>query len=148
MFKALICGVSPITSTYDDANNYVTGMGNRPVLVGNDDQAIVVDSFTSASNAKRINGHSDTIVVNNIGNYVANETYAFGISYCQETIGPHWFFMQDNDVTVYNGDYAVYLIGWSRGSVTDNTLIAYGNTTQTGDDAVEAPDEVTVEDNN
>ena len=89
----------------------------------------------------------NTIIVNNTGE-CTNETYAFGISYCQETIGPHTFNIDsNNNVTVYNGNYAVYLIEGSRGHVTDNTLIAYGNSTETGDDAVDAPSNVIVRNN-
>lgn len=89
----------------------------------------------------------NTIVVNNIGN-CTDGTYAFGISYCQNTTGPHTFHIEDNTVTVNNGNYAVYLYEeGSQGYVTDNTLIAYGVDNQTGDEAVKAPNTVLVEDN-
>ena len=89
----------------------------------------------------------NVIVVNNIGN-CTNDTYAFGISYCQNTTGPHTFHIEDNEVTVNNGNYAVYLYEeGSHGYVTFNTLIANGITTKTGDNAVNAPVDVSVGDN-
>ena len=89
----------------------------------------------------------NTIVVNNIGNCTV-ETCAYGISYCQNTTGPHNFYIEDNTVTVNNGNYAVYLYEeGSNGDVILNTLVANGITTKTGNDAVNAPSRVNVDDN-
>lgn len=89
----------------------------------------------------------NVIVVNNLGN-CTNDTCAFGISYCQNTTGPHNLYIEDNEVTVNNGNFAVYLYEeGSYGYVTFNTLIANGITTKTGNGAVNAPAGVNVEDN-
>lgn len=89
--------------------------------------------------------YGNTITVNNTAAYATNN-YAFGISYAQSTSGTHEFNIHDNNVTVINGDYAVYLLeSFVSGNVINNTLIAYtdvGN--NTGDDAVSA-DETYVE---
>lgn len=89
----------------------------------------------------------NVIVVNNIGN-CTNKTCAYGISYCQNTTGPHNLYIEDNTVTVNNGNYAVYLYEeGSYGDVILNTLVANGITTKTGNDAVNAPAGVNVDDN-
>ena len=93
----------------------------------------------------------NNIVVNNIGDYVPNQTYAFGISYCQQTIGPHTFNIDHNNVTVNNGSYAVYLLDeGSYGEVTLNNLttVVGASTDKTGDAAVSAVRPVRVHDNN
>lgn len=62
--------------------------------------------------------------------------------------GAHYYNIHNNNVKVINGDYAVYLLSGSTGSVVDNTLRAIGNITRTGDSAVSAPQPpVTVDDN-
>lgn len=73
----------------------------------------------------------NVIVVNNTGEYTPGSTYAFGISYCQNTTGPHAFSIDHNNVTVYNADYAVYLYEyWTSGSVNSNKLLTMvGNST-------------------
>ena len=92
----------------------------------------------------------NTITVNNTAGYNANY-YAYGISYCQNTYSQHYYNIHDNNVTVYNGDYAVYLMNDTSvsGDVEDNTLKAIINATTSneGDDAVFAGDGVTVRGN-
>ena len=86
----------------------------------------------------------NTIVVNNIGN-CTNKTCAYGISYCQNTTGPHNFYIDHNNVTVNNGNYAVYLYEeGSKGRVNLNTLLSNGTSTKTGNSAVSAPTGVLV----
>ena len=86
--------------------------------------------------------YGNTITVNNTAGYHANY-YAFGISYCQNTYSDHYYNIHDNDVTVYNGDYAVYLMNDTSVSadINDNTLKAITNATtpNTGEDAIFAP---------
>ena len=88
------------------------------------------------------NVSGNIIRVNNIAGY--DSTYcAYGISYSQETYTGryHKFDIFDNDVIVYNGDWAVYLADSTDGNaVTNNTLIAVTDSGNiTGDDAVYAP---------
>ena len=94
--------------------------------------------------------YGNTITVNNTAAYATNN-YAFGISYAQSTAGTHEFNIHDNTVTVYNADYAVYLMNdtFVSGDVEDNTLKAVINATDSneGDDAVFAGDDVTVRGN-
>ncbi len=87
--------------------------------------------------------YGNTITVNNTAGY--NSTYyAFGISYCQNTYSDHYYYIYQNDVTVYNGDYTIYLIQSNNPDsyISNNyNLIAYTNTTsKTGDDTIYAPD--------
>ena len=83
--------------------------------------------------------YGNTITVNNTATFDANN-YAFGISYCQWTNHTHYYDIQNNTVTVYNGNYTVYLMNDTdvSGIVTDNTLIAYNGSivVNTADDAV------------
>lgn len=83
----------------------------------------------------------NTITVNNTAGYHEGY-YAFGISYCQNTYSDHYYYICQNDVTVYNGDYTIYLIQADDGSFINNnvSLIAYANTTKTGDSTIYAPD--------
>ena len=76
--------------------------------------------------------------VNNTAGYNSTD-YAFGISYCKNTYNdPHYYNIHDNNVTVYNADYAVYLLDDESvsGKVINNTLIAYNTGSNTGDNAV------------
>lgn len=86
--------------------------------------------------------YGNTITVNNTAGYHANY-YAFGISYCQNTYSQHYYNIYENTVTVYNADYAVYLMNDTAvtGEVVGNTLIAVINSTtqNSGDNAVFAP---------
>ena len=92
--------------------------------------------------------YGNTVTVNNTAGYHANYC-AYGISYCQNTYNnPHYYNIHNNNVTIINGDYAVYLLAGSTGSVMDNSLKAIGNGTKTGDSAVSAQPPVTVDDNN
>ncbi len=63
---------------------------------------------------------NNTIIVNNIGNYSANNNI-YGISYSQNTQGNHTYNIQYNNVTT-NGRYAVSLSGTS--SLVVNSIIA------------------------
>ena len=93
--------------------------------------------------------YSNTITVNNTAGYHSGY-YAFGISYAQYTPDLHYYNIHNNNVTVVNGDYAVYLLNNTNvsGRVVDNTLIAMGDITRCGDNAVFAlRSKVTVEDN-
>lgn len=75
--------------------------------------------------------YNNTIVVNNTNEYTGNE-YAFGISYCQSTSGYHYYYITYNNVTVINGDWAIYLISMDGGDIDNNTL----NTTTHGNDGI------------
>ena len=84
----------------------------------------------------------NTITVNNTAGYNANYC-AYGISYCQNTYSDHYYYIYQNDVTVYNGDYTIYLIQSDNPDsyISNNNLIAYTNTaSKTGDDTIYAPD--------
>ncbi|WP_407393046.1 hypothetical protein [Methanobrevibacter sp.] len=87
--------------------------------------------------------YCNTITVNNTAGYHANYC-AYGISYCQNTYSDHCYYIYQNDVTVYNGDYTIYLIQSDNPDsyISNNcNLIAYTNTTsKTGDDTIYAPD--------
>ncbi|MBE6500544.1 MAG: hypothetical protein E7Z80_08400 [Methanobrevibacter thaueri] len=90
----------------------------------------------------------NTITVNNTAGY--HENYcAYGISYCQSTSDSHYYDIQKNNVTVYNADYAVYILDTNTdGYVMYNNLIATNSTASTtGDNAVKA-DNLWVSDNN
>lgn len=63
---------------------------------------------------------NNTIIVNNIGNYSANNNI-YGISYSQNTKGNHSYNIQYNNVTT-NGRYAVSLSGTD--SLVVNSIIA------------------------
>ena len=82
--------------------------------------------------------YGNNIVVNNTNPYASGD-YAFGISYCQPTDSNHYYYIYQNNVTVYNGDFAVYIDGADGDYVKNNGLIAVGNTTKTGNSAVYAP---------
>ncbi|MBQ7927145.1 MAG: hypothetical protein IJ287_00120 [Methanobrevibacter sp.] len=102
---------------------------------GSDEWSLVSGMELQDTNA---NVYGNTIYVNNTAGY--NSTYyAFGISYCQNTYNdPHYYNIHDNNVTVYNADYAVYLLDDESvsGKVINNTLIAYNTGSNTGDNAV------------
>ena len=64
-------------------------------------------------------------------------------SYLQILKENHYYYIYQNNVTVYNGNYAVYLIQADTGSFINNnvSLIAkVGNTTKTGNSTIYAPD--------
>ena len=86
--------------------------------------------------------YGNTVTVNNTAGYHKNYC-AYGISYCQNTYSQHYYNIHDNNVTVYNGDYAVYLMNDTSvtGDINDNTLEAITNssTPNTGNDAIFAP---------
>ena len=86
--------------------------------------------------------YGNKIIVNNTNEY-SEGNYAYGISYCQFTDSDHYYYIYQNDITVYNGDYTIYLIQADEGSFINNnvSLIAYaGNTTKTGNSTIYAPD--------
>lgn len=82
--------------------------------------------------------YNNTIYVNNTNGYVPNYC-AYGISYSQSTGGGHWYNITYNNVTVYNGDYTVYIAG-GTGSVNQNYLTATNSTgVKHGNNTVYAP---------
>lgn len=87
--------------------------------------------------------YGNNIIVNNTEPYASGD-YAFGISYCQWTDYEHYYYIYENNVTVYNGNYTIYLISstYPDSAIYNNTnLITYiGNTTKTGDSTIYAPD--------
>ena len=81
--------------------------------------------------------YNNVINVNNIAGY--HEGYcAYGISYSQSTSGNHYYNIHNNNVTVVNGDYAVYLLKNQEvtGSVTNNHLVAIADIIYRGIDAI------------
>lgn len=86
--------------------------------------------------------YNNTICVHNTGNFTTGD-YAFGISYCQETDGFHYYYIYQNNVTVCNGDFTIYLAQADSGSYINNnvSLIAEtGGTTKTGNSTIYVPD--------
>lgn len=85
--------------------------------------------------------YNNTIVVNNTANF-ATDDCVYGISYCQETDGLHHYYIYQNNVTVYNGEYTIYIVSADGGSIGNNvSLIAYeGSNPQTGNSTIYAPD--------
>ncbi|WP_458403263.1 hypothetical protein [Methanobrevibacter sp.] len=80
----------------------------------------------------------NVITVNNTAGYF-DEVYAFGISYAQWLDLNHYYNIHNNNVTVINGRYAVYLLDDVEvsGTVNNNKLIANtGATNYTGNNAV------------
>ena len=87
----------------------------------------------------------NVITVNNTAGYF-DEVYAFGISYAQWLDGNHNYNIHNNNVTVINGRYAVYLLDDDEvsGTVNYNNLIATcGSTNYIGNDAVSVGNRVT-----
>lgn len=80
--------------------------------------------------------YGNTITVNNTAAYVTNN-YAFGISYAQSTSGNHNYNIHDNNVTVVNGDWAIYLLSVNDIEISNNIL---NTTTHSGDDAIKIGD--------
>jgi hypothetical protein len=91
--------------------------------------------------------YGNIIRVNNTAGYHAGYC-AYGISYSQSTPLNHYYNIHDNNVTVYNGDYAVFLIDndFVTGKVINNTLIAYKDSgNNAGDNAVNPLDPFNVD---
>lgn len=116
--------------------------------VAGDNKYALVSGMELQDTYAEVSGN--VIVVNNLGN-CTDSTYAFGISYCQNTTGPHNFYIDNNNVTVHNGNYAVYLYDeGSHGRVNSNTLLTTIDdlTNNYGDYAVYADEfEVNIYDN-
>ena len=94
--------------------------------------------------------YNNIINVNNIAGYHAGYC-AYGISYSQSTPLNHYYNIHNNNVTVVNGDYAVYLLNNNlvSGTVNNNTLKAItGSGNNTGNNAVSAGRQVTKSNNN
>lgn len=94
--------------------------------------------------------YDNVITVNNTAGYHAGY-YAFGISYAQSTPNNHKYNIHNNNVTVINGDYAVYLLNSTSvsGNVKNNTLKAITSSgNNTGDGAIFAGSEVKRSGNN
>lgn len=84
--------------------------------------------------------YDNNITVTNLETYTAGNC-AYGISYAQWINKTHNYNIHNNNVTVVNGDYAVYLLNDTdvSGSIKDNALkaiTASGN--NTGDNAISA----------
>lgn len=106
---------------------------------GNNPWALVSGMELQDTNATVYN---NTICVNNTNGYVSNYC-AYGISYSQSTSGDHWYYITSNNVTVYNGDYAVYIIYADGGIIEHNNLTAIGNSVQTGNNTIYDPSGIT-----
>ncbi len=82
--------------------------------------------------------YNNTICVNNTNGYVQNYC-AYGISYSQSTSSSHWYNITNNNITLCNGDYAVYIMG-GTGFVNQNNLTATNSTgVKNGNYTVYAP---------
>lgn len=129
------------SQNYAELDSHLTVYGNNISVTGKagDDPWSLVSGIETQDRHAEI--YNNTIRVNNTAGYV-KDTYAFGISYAQWINGTHDVFINNNDVEVINGDYAVYLLYDAvTGRVTNNNLIAYTATgNNTGDDAVFADD--------
>jgi hypothetical protein len=132
------------------ARSYLKIYGNTIDVSGKagNDPWSLVSGIEVQDTSATISGN--TITVNNTANYTYGN-YAFGISYAQWTNHTHYYDIEDNTVTVYNGDYAVYLMNDTSvgGNVEWNTLKAIpgSNNPVIGDVSVFHPDTVHVENN-
>ena len=125
------------SQNYDGVTN-LTICGNHIKVTGkagSDPWSLVSGMELQDTNATV---YGNDIVVNNTNSYNPNN-YAFGISYCQYTNPPHYYYISCNNVTVYNGNYTVYIMSANLGYVDNNHLIAVGNSTKTGNSTVYAP---------
>ena len=125
------------SQNYDGVTN-LTICGNHIKVTGkagSDPWSLVSGMELQDTNATV---YGNDIIVNNTNSYNPNN-YAFGISYCQYTDPPHYYYISCNNVTVYNGNYTVYIMSANSGYVDNNHLIAVGNSTKTGNSTVYAP---------
>ena len=76
--------------------------------------------------------YGNNITVNNTAGYHAGY-YAFGISYAQSLPGGHEYNIHNNNVTVINGDWAIYLLSATKLEIENNIL---NTTAHSGDDAI------------
>jgi hypothetical protein len=118
----------------------VTITGNRINVTGKagDNEWDLVSGMELQDSYAYVSGN--IIRVNNTAGY--NASYcAYGISYSQWTNQtPHYFEIENNNVEVINGRYAVYLRDDATGLVTENKLVAIpGSGNIVGDNAVLAP---------
>ncbi|WP_296888769.1 hypothetical protein [uncultured Methanobrevibacter sp.] len=84
--------------------------------------------------------YDNNITVTNLETYTAGNC-AYGISYAQWINKTHNYNIHNNNVTVVNGDYAVYLLNDTdvSGSIKDNALKSItASGTNTGDNAISA----------
>ena len=91
----------------------------------------------------------NVITVNNTAG-CTDETYAFGISYAQWLDWDHYYNIHNNNVTVINGKFAVYLLDDDAvsGTVNNNYLNATcGSSSNIGNNAVSAGSRVSKMDN-
>ena len=137
------------SQNYEGATN-ITVCGNHIDVTGyaGSDEWSLVSGMELQDDYATVYGN--TITVNNTAAYATNN-YAFGISYAQSTSGSHYYNIHDNNVTVYNADYAVYLLNnnFVSGTVNNNNLIAItGSGNNTGNNAVSAGRQVTKSNNN
>ena len=117
---------------YGTTNINITGnVINVTGRAGNHPWALV-SGMELQDNYAYVSGNN--ITVNNVAAYVESN-YAFGISYCQWIDGTHIYDVYNNNVTVVNGQYAVYMTSYTTEStIANNTLTT---TSKTGDAAVE-----------
>lgn len=104
------------------AASYLNITGNTIKVTGKagSDPWSLVSGIEVQDSSATISGN--TVTVNNTAGYVQGNC-AYGISYSQSTAGSHYYDIQRNTVTVYNGDYAVYLLKNDvNGRVMYNTL--------------------------
>ena len=127
---------------YDDTQ--LTICGNKIKVTGKaggDPWSLVSGMELQDTNATVYN---NIIVVNNTATYTSGD-HAFGISYCQPTDSDHYYYIYQNNVTVYNGNYTVYIIDANGGVVEHNNLLANdGTTTYSGNSTVVVPANINV----
>ena len=131
------------SQNYDD-DTQLTISGNNITVTGkagSDPWSLVSGMELQDTNATV---YGNNIVVNNTNPYTSGD-YAFGISYCQPTSSYHYYYIYQNNVTVYNGNYTIYIIGADNGLVEHNNLEAdNGTAVNTGNITVNVPSSITV----
>ena len=127
---------------YDDTQ--LTICGNNITVTGkagSDPWSLVSGMELQDTNATV---YGNNIVVNNTNPYTSGD-YAFGISYCQPTSSYHYYYIYQNNVTVYNGNWTIYIIDANNGLVEHNNLEAdNGTTVNTGNITVNVPSSIIV----
>ena len=123
-----------------DGNTSLTICGNHINVTGkagSDPWSLVSGMELQDTNATVC---GNDIVVYNTNAYAQNN-YAFGISYCQYTSGNHYYYITNNNVTVHNAYYSIYIMHADEGNISGNDLIAYaGSTPRSGNITIHAPD--------
>lgn len=76
------------------------------------------------------------ITVHNINEYYEGDN-VYGISYCQSTLGNHYYFIIENTIEVINGRYTIYLLNGTGYNILFNNLQSYdGNDDYYGFDTI------------